>query len=173
MVQQKVNRAADFLKLLRGEQEGTGLKIIKVNTTEPSPITFVFEGTGLAVDLAIFEIPVDFHPLRKGDRLLVYPILGTTDAGRWAAVQKINGGIVLATMQSSSSLKIAGIDKTYGASDLVIPPFFAVSNANSRYETSDYYLKSGDIAVLQAGDTVSIAPTLDGDKIKYAILERY
>jgi hypothetical protein len=184
------DKSTALLKLLRGPKEAIGLKVIKVKTTEPDPITFVFEGTPLALDIDIFEIPVNMYPLRSNDRLLVFPIVGEGDAQRWAALEKINGGVTLATMAGPSSLKIAGVGKTYGASDLIIPPYFAVSNSSSRYTDSDtdtlddgtrnkttnysdYYLQAGDIRPLNAGDKVSIAPTLEGGKIKYVILERY
>lgn len=175
----KKDKSTALLQLLRGPKEAVGLKVIQVKTTDPDPITFVFEGTPLALDLDVFEIPVNMYPLKPGDRLLVFPIVGEGEAQRWAALEKINGGVVMATMASPTSLTIPGISKTYGASDLIIPPYFSVSDASTQYEDSytakksDYYLLSTDIRALKAGDKVSIAPTLEGDKIKYVILERY
>lgn len=148
-----VDRSVGLLRLMRGEhreQEPIGIKIITVQTTDPSPLTFTFDGTPVALDIDIFEIPVSLYPLRKGDRLFVFPLVGRENGQRWAALEKINGGVTMATMTSASSLKVAGIDKTYGAADLVLPR-----------------------AGLQAGDQVSITPTLVGSKIKYVILERY
>lgn len=186
----KADKSVQLLKKIRGDQPGNvvaGLKIVKVTTTEPGPITFVFEGTKLQIGLEIFEVPVGMYPLRKDDRLLAYPLIGNESGQRWAIVEKLTGGTVLATMASATSLTIPGIGKTYTAADLVIPPYFAVSNAYSHYtdydstdppvvkDTSDDYLLKGDIRPLQAGDQVSIAPTWDtaANKIKYVILERY
>lgn len=158
---QKNENGVRLLKAMRGPQaQDVALKVIKVVSTDPNPITFVFEGSSQALDLDIFEVPVSMYPLRKGDRLLVLKLVGSdTDGLRWAALAKINGGVTLATMQSTSSLKVAGIEKTYGASDLVIPPYVVGENGNPR--------------PLKAGDTVSITPTLSGGRIKYVILERY
>lgn len=179
------DKAVDLLAAIRGlngknKKNQGGLKVIKVQTTEPDPITFTFEGSDLALDLEIFEIPVGRYPLRRNDRLLVYPIVGDENSQRWAAIEKISGGaITMATMASGSSLKISGIEKTYSSSELIIPPYFSVSNASSIYtdsytgKASDDYLKKAAIQPLKAGDLVSIAPVLDGDVIKYVILERY
>ncbi len=178
---EKTDKSVDLLKLMRGPGNQTGLKIIKVETTDPDPITFTFEGTAQAIDLVIFEIPVSCYPLRKGDRLLAYPLLDKEASQRWGVLQKINGGITLATMAGATSLNVAGIDKTYGADDLLIPSYFAVGNSSSIYsdsytgKQSDDYLLSGDIQPLKAGDTVSIAPYWDdaASKVKYAILALY
>ena len=147
------DKAVDLLATLRGQGKKNqgGLKVIKVQTTEPNAITFTFEGSNQALDLDIFEIPVSCYPLRRNDRLLVYPIVGDENSQRWAAIEKINGGpVTMATMQSSSSLRISGIDKTYSSSDLILPQ-----------------------GSLIAGARVSIAPTWDGGRIKYVILERH
>lgn len=165
------DKTVDLLATIRGQQKKNqgGLKVIKVQTTEPNAITFTFEGSTQALDLDIFEIPVSCYPLRRNDRLLVYPIVGDENSQRWAAIEKINGGAVtMATMQSSSSLRISGIDKTYTSSDLIIPPYLAVGNS-----TSNGYLVGSNIRPLQNGDRVSIAPVIDGGRIKYVILERY
>lgn len=141
-----------LLKAMRGPKpKEPGLLIIRVNTTEPQPFTFVFEGGEQALDLDFFEIPVSLYPLRKGDRLLVFPLVGTENGQRWAAMEKLNGGVTFATMKSSSSLQIDGIPKTYTASDLVI----------------------GSDHPLAAGDLVALLPTLVGSKIKYVVVERY
>ena len=66
------NKAVDLLATIRGKEKKNqgGLKVIKVQTTEPNAITFTFEGSNQALDLDIFEIPVGCYPLRRNDRLL-------------------------------------------------------------------------------------------------------
>ncbi|XJZ25944.1 hypothetical protein ACF5W4_11080 [Bacillota bacterium Lsc_1132] len=170
----KKDSTVALLQLMRGPQpDQAAFKILKVVTTEPDPYTFVFEGTPQALGMALFEIPIGLYPLRAGDRLLVFPLVGNPEGMRWAAVEKINGGVVMATMQTATSLLVGGIGREYTAADLIIPPYFSVSDANSQYQTSDFYLKSGDIRPLKAGDLVSIAPTLVNGQIKYVILEKY
>lgn len=174
-------RNVRLLQVMRGPKpEDPGLKIIKVVTTDPHPLTFVFEGTEQALDLDLFEIPVGCYPLRKDDRLLVFPLVAQIDGMRWAAIEKINGGITMATMTAPTSLKIEGIEKTYTAADLIIPPYFAVNNETESVTepqgtTSGPYLKGNalNIRPLKAGDQVSLGPTLVGEDIKYVILERY
>lgn len=167
------DRSIDLLKIVRGGQDGTGIRIAKVETSEPNAITLSFEGTALALDLEIFEIPVSLYPLKPGDRFFTFPIIGN-GTNRWGLLEKINGGnVVLATMQDGSSLKIDGIEKIYTSDDLIIPPYVSVSDASSKHIDSDYYLQSGDIRPLQAGDRVSISATLDNGKIKYIILNLY
>lgn len=187
------DKSVDLMALIKGSKDtgSPGLRIAKVNTTEPEAITLIFEGAPLPLGLDIFEIPVSLYPLRKGDKFLVFPILGEGISQRWAAVQKLSGGVTLAIMQSPTSLIISGISKTYTAADLVIPPYFAVGNESSKYtdedtditptstehytHESDEYLKAGNIEPLAADDVVSIAPTWDAEssKIKYVILQRY
>jgi|GEM_PF-1592265 len=50
-----------------------GLRIVSVRTAEPDDITLVMQGTNLALDLDVFEVPVEFYPLRPGD--VMWPIL--------------------------------------------------------------------------------------------------
>jgi hypothetical protein len=177
----KTDKTVDLLKLIRGPGGQQGLKIVKVDTTDPDPITLVFEGTPLPLDLEIFEIPVDCYPLRKGDRLLAYRLVGTENGQRWAAFSKLSGGVTLATMTGAASCQVEGIGREYTAQDLIVPPYFLVGDAATRYADndggatvySDYYLTAGDARPLQAGDTVSLAPTLEDGTIKYVILERY
>lgn len=149
------DKSVQLLRTIRGKEgQGTlGLKIVRVTTTEPDPITFMFEGTKLQLDLDIFEVPVDCYPLRKDDKLLAYPLVSTEAGQRWAIATKLTGGgVTLATMQSADSLKVDGVEKVYGSTDLVLPS-----------------------STLAAGDTVSIAPTWDAAaaKIKYVIIERH
>lgn len=82
------DRSTALLKLLLGSQTKTGLYIVKVNTT--SPVTFTFEGSNLALDGDLFEIPKDFQPLTVGARFFVLPILGQYESQRWGLLQKIN-----------------------------------------------------------------------------------
>jgi hypothetical protein len=177
----QTDKTLQLLKILAGlggnKGEGLGLRIAEVKTTEPNDVTLVMAGTAIALDLDIFEVPVDLYPLRVGDKLLAFPLVAT-DGGRWAAMAKLNGGLVMATMQGADSLQPDGMDVTYAADRLIIPPYFAVSDDASTYTdtgggTSSEYLLKPAIQPLQGGDRVSIAPTLDGDTIKYVILNKY
>jgi hypothetical protein len=163
--------------MLRGGETPPGLKVVKVNTTEPNPFTFVFEGSPVVVDMPIFEVPVEMYPLRLGDRFLAFPIIGGDASQRWGLLEKITGGIVFATMTGGSSCRVEGIGRDYGASDLIIPDYFAVSDAtdydSDSPEAGHDYLRITDIRPLSAGDKVSLYPTLDGGKIKYTILQWY
>jgi len=169
--------ALDLLNLIKGQQTAPGLRIAKVSSTEPDKITITFEGEKLALGLEIFEVPVGLYPLKKDDRLLAFPLIGEQAGQRWGIIEKINGGITMATMQSATSLQVDGMDKVY-SDDLIIPPYFVVSDTSSVYsdsytgKTSDDYLKKAAISPLKAGDRVSIAPTWDA-KIKYVVLQRY
>lgn len=143
--------AVQVLKILRGEGQGgdnVGLKVIRVVTTEPDPITFVFEGTELPLDLEIFEVPVDFYPLAKGDRFLGFPLIGLGASQRWGLIQKINGGQPIGTMDGSLALTFPGIAKKYTG-----------------------YLFPKDMIFL-SGDKVAVAPVLAGEKINYVVLNR-
>jgi hypothetical protein len=82
------DRSTALLKLLRGPQEKPGLYIVKVSST--SPATFSFEGSNLALDDDLFEVPIAYQPLSKGDRFFTLPILGTHGSQRWGLVQKLN-----------------------------------------------------------------------------------
>lgn len=162
-----------------------GLRIVTVKTAEPDPVTFVMEGTKLALDPDIFEIPIESYPLREGDSFLAFPLVTAGDTGRWAIIQKVNGGVVMATMKSANSLQPDGMAATYGADRLIIPPFFAVKAAETMGPTpADNVGASWEpdgskhpdvIRPLEAGDRVSIAPTWDpsAKKIKYVILNKY
>lgn len=178
------DKTVDILKIIRGAKDQAGLKIVKINTTDPDPITLVFEGTPLPLDLDIFEIPVSCYPLRKGDRLLAFPLVGQENGQRWAIITKLNGGVVMATMTGATSCQVVGIGRPYTAQDLIIPPYFAVSDEYKVYEdsytakpTDPPYLVYTDIRPLGAGDKVGLAPTyvMEGEvmKIKYVIIERY
>jgi hypothetical protein len=162
------DRSADLLQLLKAGQVTPGLKIINVNTTDPFPLSFIFEGTKQALDAPIFEIPVDFYPFRQGDRLLAYPMVGKGASQRWGVIQKLNGGVVFGTMKSANSLAIDGIDHTYTSDVLIIPPYFAVGSAQA-----NGYLLAADSRPLQAGDRVSVKPTGETGKIKYVITQKY
>ena len=189
------DRSVDMLKLFRGEGEGQGLNIIRVVTTDPDPVTFVREGTDLALDPDIFEIPVSAHPLRVDDTFLAYPMVSTGGATRWGLITKLTGGLILGTMQGADSIVLDGMTVTYDASRLILPPFVPVNNAFSKYvdedtdihcsggtsgtttdtttTESDEYIKAGAIRPLQSGDRVSVMPTLDGETIKYVVTNRY
>jgi len=145
------DRSVDILKLMRGDKSTPGLKIVKVNTTDPFPLTFLFEGTKLALDAPIFEIPVAFYPFKEGDRLLAYQMVGKGASQRWGLIQKLNSGVIFATMVNANSLTIDGISHTYNSSDLIIPTAFS----------------------LIAGNRVSLLPTWDAGKVKYVIIQKY
>lgn len=174
-------KAVDLLNKIRGPQGGQGLRIIKVVTTEPAPVTFVFEGSNKqAIDLDIFEIPVACYPLKKGDRLFVYPLIGEGASQRWGAVENLNGGLAMATMQSATSLKIDGVDAVYGADRLIIPPYFAVKQADSTATNAVTAAWEPDpekhpdvIRPLKAGDRVAIAPTWNDGQLKYVVINKY
>lgn len=186
------DKTVDLLNLMRGPRDtAPGLHIIIVNTTDPAPITFLFEGTPLPLDLDLFEVPVSCYPLRKGDRLLAFPLIGKGASQRWGVIQKINGGAVMATMTGATSCQVTGIGRAYTAQDLIIPEFFAVKAAYN--DTTDWQIgvsskapatpkqvvyadyteqaKNWVTRPLKAGDLVTIAPTLEGVKIKYVIIE--
>lgn len=145
------DRSVDLLRLLKPLADAPGLKIVNVYTTDPFPLTFIFEGTKMALDAPLFEIPVDFYPLKKGDRLLAYPMVGKGASQRWGLIQKLNGGLVFATMQSVNSLTIDGIAHTYTSDVLILPPALT----------------------LIAGNRVSLIPTWATDKIKYVVTQKY
>lgn len=166
--------AAALLELVKPREKVQGMRVVTVVTTEPNEYTFVFEGDKVAVDMALFEMPVTMYPLRKGDRLLAFPLIDTETSQRWAVVEKITGGVTLATMTSGSTLQVAGIDKEYGAEELILPPYFSVSDAYGMDSRDPHtYLLISDIRPLQAGDMVSLSPTIVNGKIKYVVLERY
>lgn len=160
-----MDKAVDLLKLLRGNNgkdgvsgENNGLRIIRTVTTDPNPVTFVFEGTSLALDIDVFEIPINLYPICAGDRFLTSPIVGH-NTQRWGVISKINKGFVTGTMQSGTTCKVDGIGRTYTSADLLIPS----------YVPEDIYGNRS----LKNGDTVVLLPTLVGSKVKYAILEHY
>lgn len=157
-MENKTDKTLDILRVIRGPKDQVGLKIIRVNTADPAPITLVFEGTPLPLDLEVFEIPVSCYPLRKDDRLLAFPLVGNENGQRWAALTKLNGGVIMATMTGATSCQVEGIGREYVSQDLIIPPYFAVNDV---------------IRPLQTGDRVSLLPTLEGLAIKYVILQRY
>jgi hypothetical protein len=151
--------------------------VVQVNTTVPNPYTFTFEGSPVVIDMPIFEVPVDMYPLRLGDTFLAYPIIGGDASQRWGLLAKITGGVVFATMTGATACQVSGIGRVYESGDLVIPPYFSVSDATTTddHPSTGYhtYHKIDDIRPLQAGDVVSLLPTLSNGKIKYAIIERY
>ncbi|GKU79284.1 hypothetical protein [Paenibacillus sp. L3-i20] len=129
--------------------QAMGLYTVEVKTSDPYPITFVMQGTKLALGLDIFEVPVDFYPLREGDQLVAFPLVGGTGgSNRWAILAKLTSGLVMATMQSADSCKPDRMAVTYNVT------------------------KAPDL-VLSSGDRVAIAPTWDGSKIAYAVLNKY
>jgi hypothetical protein len=167
-----------LLQLLKGLTQDTGqitgLKVVRVNTTEPKPYTFLFEGTKKVLDFDIFEVPVGLYPLCLGDRFLAYPLMNQGLSQRWGLLVKLNNHIIMAKMTGPTSCRVPGIGRDYTAKDLIIPPYFSMDNALSTDGHCGHtYLTITDIRPLQAGDKVSLAPTMDGGEIKYVILEYY
>ena len=187
-----VDKTVDLLNLMRGPKDtALGLHIVTINTTDPAPITFLLEGTPKPLGLSLFEVPVGCYPLRKGDRFLAFPLLRKGASQRWGVIQKLNGGVTLATMTGATSCQVEGIGRQYTAPDLIIPPVFPVrasyndladwviGNPSKAPSTpkqalyADYTQQSKNHVTrpLKAGDKVVLQPTLEGNKIKYVITE--
>lgn len=157
-----MDKAVDLLKLLRGGNgkdgaNGGGLRVVKAVTTDPSPTTFVFEGTSLALDLDVFEVPVSVYPICSGDKFLASPLIGNS-MNRWGIVSKINNGAVVGTMVSATSCTVSGIGRPYTSADLLIPPWVADSGSSRK---------------LKAGDRVLLTPTGNSKQVKYAISQYF
>lgn len=167
------DRTVDLLGLIRGPKQDTsqGIRVVRVVTTEPAPYTFIFEGDTVAVDMALFEIPVGMYPLRRGDRLLAYPMIDKGISQRWAVIEKIDGGACLATMTGASSCQVAGIGRPYTGADLLIPPYIVRNNvrASDPHDGSHTFYVDGDLTPLQAGDIVSLTPVRVNGAIKYVV----
>lgn len=85
-----MDKAVALLKLLRGKPgEAPGVRIVEIKTSAPAPVTMVFQGTNLALDLDIFEVPASFQPVQKGQKFFALPIVGGGAAPRWGLIQKI------------------------------------------------------------------------------------
>lgn len=170
-------RAVDLYKLIAaagGGDTSPGLRIVRVTTTEPYPVTFLFEGDNQAIDSDLFEIPASLYPLRKDDRYFVFPITDAANAQRWGALEKITGGTAMGTMQSGSTVLIDGVDKVFGAEELVLPPYIVANNAQGTDpEEGHEYYKTGDLRPLEAGDRVSLEPTYINGQVKYVLLNWY
>jgi hypothetical protein len=82
------DRSTALIKLLRGPKTDSGLYIVKVSSA--SPLTFTFEGSSLALDEDIFEIPNSYKPLAAGQRFFALPIIGDYASQRWGLIQKLN-----------------------------------------------------------------------------------
>lgn len=145
----KTDKTAALLQFLKNQCSGekNGLYIVEVKTSDPDPVTMVMQGTKLALGPDIFEIPVDCYPLREGDKLLAFPLFGGGYSPRWAVLEKLNGGLVMATWDGSKA-KPDGMVASYS---VTVPKGLT----------------------LQAGDRVSIAPTWSGSKVAYAVTGIY
>lgn len=81
-------QAHKLLQLLRGTPtESAGLSIIEV--VNDNPPQYKFEGTDVALDASLFEVPQEFQPVQIADRFFALPI-ATSDNVRWGLLQKIN-----------------------------------------------------------------------------------
>jgi hypothetical protein len=120
---------------------------------------------------------------------------GEGAAKSYGVINKLTGGLILATMQSATSLLIDGMAVNIEADRLIIPEFFLVGHEKSKYvdedtdihcsggtsgtttdnttTESDEYLKAISVRALEAGDRVSVQATLEDLKIKYVVLNRY
>lgn len=159
-----MDKAVDLLKLLRGSKStdgasgsGGGLRIVRAVTTDPSPITFVFEGTSLALDIDVFEVPISLYPICSGDKFLASPLIGK-NTQRWGIMAKLNKGYAVGTMLTATTCQVSGIGRPYTSADLLLPSYVADNGASRP---------------LKAGDTVVLLPTKEDSKIKYAITEHY
>jgi len=152
-----MDNAVQLLKLLRGGPKNGkttgGIRIIKAVTTDPNPITFVFEGTSVALDLAIFEVPVNLYPICKNDKFLASPLIGD-NMNRWGVTSCISRGYIVGTMTSATQCQVEGIGRAYTSADLILPSFVPADGA---------------VRPLKAGDTVSLLPVNTGGKIKYIV----
>jgi hypothetical protein len=88
-----VESAIHLLKLLRksNNENNTatdGLRIVNVVTTAPHPVTFVFEGTQLALDINMFILANTCYPINSGDRFFALPIVGDS-YNRWGLIGKV------------------------------------------------------------------------------------
>lgn len=85
------DKSVELLRTIRGlnnQKEAVGFRILTVKSTAPA--TFVLEGTPVALDKELFEIPAAFLPLQKGDKFFTFPLVGTPLGQRWAVIQRIN-----------------------------------------------------------------------------------
>lgn len=151
-MQNNTDKTLQLLKLLSnlggGGKQDLGLRVVTIKTSDPYDVTLVMEGTDLALDLDIFEVPAAFYPLLEGDRLLAYPLINTA-GGRWGLIAKLNAPqVTLATMRTGYTAQPDGSAATY---EVIVP----------------YGM------TLAAGDRVAIAPTLQGGQIAYVVLNRY
>lgn len=150
-----MDKAVDLLKLLRGKdgKDGAnasgGLRIVTAVTSDPSPITFVFEGTSLALDIDVFRVPVSVYPICAGDKFLASPMVGN-NTQRFGIIAKINNGVVMGTMLTPTTCQVPGIGRPYTAADLIIPK-----------------------QTPTVGDKVTLVPTMVGGTIKYAIQQYF
>jgi len=85
-----MDKSVQLLKLLRGLKDTSGaVRIVEVKTSAPNPVTLVFMGTNLALDVDIFEVPASFQPLQIGNKFFTLPIVGGGAAQRWGLIQKL------------------------------------------------------------------------------------
>jgi hypothetical protein len=173
-----LDKSAELLQLLKNQctepDTVTGLKIVRVTTTEPHPYKFIFEGTKPTLDIDLFEVPVCLYPLCLNDRFLAYPLIEQDNSQRWGLLTKINNYVNFATMTGANTCRVPGIGRDYGPDDLIIPPYFSMHNELSTDGHCGHsYLKIDDIRPLKSGDVVSLLPTAAGGKIKYVVTYFY
>lgn len=153
-----MDNALRLLKLLREDAKHNspsgGIRVVRAVTTDPNPLTFVFEGTQLAIDSAVFEIPLSFYPICKNDKFLSAPLVGG-NTNRWVLLEKVNNASPIAKMLSASTCQVEGIGRPYGSADLILPSGVPAD---------------GQVRALKAGDTVCLLPVKQGGALKYAVI---
>lgn len=149
------DKTVDILKLIHRHVkagESPGLRIVTVATTEPNPITFVFEGDDKAVAFSLFEVPVSLYPLRRGDRLIVYPITEALESQRWAALEKITTGtVIVGNVVGEHQVQVPDFDKILDSELLPALP--------EKLPYPDYY--------------AAIVPTVFNGQLRYVVLRTF
>ena len=163
-----MNSVADFLQVIRGtSNNGGGLYVARAATSDPSPVTFVIQGSDQAIDASLFVIPVNVYPICVGDEFYTMPISGS-DKQRWGIISKINGANVIGTMASATSCVVSGYGRMLTASDLIVPPFVSI---DEEFNAADDHKEA--TRALQAGDHVVLVPFRTGNRVMYAVTNYY
>ena len=153
----KVDKSVALAALIRrlggGKGSNVALRIVTVKTAVPYPITLVFEGTKIALDLDIFDVPITCYPLQKGDKFYTAPLAGGGAAPRWAIITKINQAQVLGNTTGSST---------------AYPTGFTLDGSGYVYPITDLIAP----ASLKGGARIAVSPVWDAgaNKVKYVVL---
>lgn len=140
--------SVDALGMLRGGKQHDsvldGVHIVQATSAEPNDVKFKLLGTELNISAGMFDIPVSVYPICKGDKFLVYPLVGETHQ-RWAVIAKLNGSGRTGVMTGSNSCRVDGVAVVYSGGKIV-PPKAA-----------------------RSGDRVAVIPFGTPDNVKYAL----